>query len=107
MVNESACDCSASRMPVAGLWVYRDWHRILPGSIGVYAAQLRGRGDRLAEPSFLDLPTLIESLTEAIKSCLDEPFAFFGHSMGHSSPLNYPQIEALHDLTLEALKGLS
>lgn len=65
-----------------GALVYRDWHRILPGSIGVYAAQLPGRGDRLAEPLFRDLPALIEPLTEAIKPYLDKPFAFFGHSMG-------------------------
>lgn len=65
-----------------GALVYRGWHRILPGSIGVYAAQLPGRGDRLAEPPFLDLPALIEPLTEAIKPYLDKPFAFFGHSMG-------------------------
>ena len=65
-----------------GALVYRDWHRILPANIGVYAAQLPGRGDRLAEPPFLDLPALIESLTEAVQSDLDKPFAFFGHSMG-------------------------
>jgi medium-chain acyl-[acyl-carrier-protein] hydrolase len=65
-----------------GASVYRDWHRILPASIGVYAAQPPGRGDRVAEPLFLDLPALIEPLTEAIKSYLDKPFAFFGHSMG-------------------------
>jgi surfactin synthase thioesterase subunit len=62
--------------------VYRDWHRILPRSIGVYSIQLPGRGDRLAEPPFLDLLALIEPLTEAIKPYLDRPFAFFGHSMG-------------------------
>src|SRR6185369_17478936 len=65
-----------------GALVYRDWHRFLPGSIGVYSAQLPGRGDRLAEPPFLELPALIEPLTEAIMPYLDKPFAFFGHSMG-------------------------
>src|SRR5215468_1525465 len=65
-----------------GAFIYRDWHRILPASIGVYAAQLPGRGDRLAEAPYLDLPALIEPLTEAIRSHLDKPFAFFGHSMG-------------------------
>lgn len=65
-----------------GALIYRDWHRILPRSIGVYAAQLPGRGDRLAEPPFLDLPTLIGPLTEAIEPHLEKPFAFFGHSMG-------------------------
>jgi surfactin synthase thioesterase subunit len=65
-----------------GALVYRDWHRIFPASIGVYAAQLPGRGDRLAEAPYIDLPALIEPLTEAIRSHLDKPFAFFGHSMG-------------------------
>ncbi len=36
----------------------------------------------MAEPPFVDLPALIEPLTEAIKPYLDKPFAFFGHSMG-------------------------
>ena len=62
--------------------VYRNWHTFLPESIGVYAAQLPGRGDRLTEPPFLDLPVLIDPLAEAIKPYLDKPFAFFGHSMG-------------------------
>ena len=65
-----------------GALVYRDWHRFLPESIGVYAAQFPGRGDRLSEPPLRDLPALIEPLTEAIKPYLDKPFAFFGHSMG-------------------------
>lgn len=65
-----------------GALVYRNWHRFLPGSIGIYAAQLPGRGDRLAEPPFVDLPALIEPLIEAIKPYLDKPFALFGHSMG-------------------------
>lgn len=65
-----------------GALIYRDWHRFLPLSIGVYAAQLPGRGYRIAEPPLIALAALIEPMAEAIRPYLDRPFAFFGHSMG-------------------------
>lgn len=70
--------------PYAGgsAMVYRDWSRFLPTSIEVVSVELPGRGSRLREPAFSDLPPLIDALVPAISSLLDLPFAFFGHSMG-------------------------
>lgn len=70
--------------PYAGgsAMVYRDWSRMLPTSIEVISVELPGRGGRLREPPFSDLPTLIDALVPPISSLLDLPFGFFGHSMG-------------------------
>jgi medium-chain acyl-[acyl-carrier-protein] hydrolase len=50
--------------------------------VEVCAVQLPGRGNRLREPPFTDLDTLVRTLAEALLPYLDQPFAFFGHSMG-------------------------
>jgi medium-chain acyl-[acyl-carrier-protein] hydrolase len=62
--------------------IYRSWSKRLPTSVEVCAVQLPGRGNRLREPPFTDLHTLVRALAEALLSYLDKPFAFFGHSMG-------------------------
>lgn len=61
---------------------YRQWQSQLPSHIKVYPVQLPGRGMRMQEPSFHDLPTLITDLAEEISPYLDRPFFLFGHSMG-------------------------
>jgi medium-chain acyl-[acyl-carrier-protein] hydrolase len=62
--------------------IYRAWPQRLPPSVEVCAVQLPGRGNRLREPPFTDLDTLVRALAEALLPYLDQPFAFFGHSMG-------------------------
>jgi len=44
--------------------------------------QLPGREDRLGEPPFSRLTSLIETLSYILQPYLDVPYAFFGHSMG-------------------------
>jgi len=44
--------------------------------------QLPGRGSRLREQPFTNIPYLVQTLTPILLSYLDRPFAFFGHSMG-------------------------
>jgi medium-chain acyl-[acyl-carrier-protein] hydrolase len=62
--------------------IFRSWPQRLPPSVEVCAVQLPGRGSRLREPPFTDLDTLLRALAEALLPYLDQPFAFFGHSMG-------------------------
>jgi medium-chain acyl-[acyl-carrier-protein] hydrolase len=50
--------------------------------VEVCAIQLPGREYRIGEAAYKRMPSLLESLTEAITPYLDRPFAFFGHSMG-------------------------
>lgn len=62
--------------------IYRDWADHLPSTVQVLPVELPGRGARLKEPLFVNMPDLIGALTGAILPFLDTPFAFFGHSMG-------------------------
>eukprot|EP01012_Entosiphon_sulcatum_P057032 TRINITY_DN80749_c0_g1_i1.p1 TRINITY_DN80749_c0_g1~~TRINITY_DN80749_c0_g1_i1.p1 ORF type:complete len:336 (-),score=55.77 TRINITY_DN80749_c0_g1_i1:55-1035(-) len=50
--------------------------------LDVYTVQLPGRGQRLSEPNFESMETLIPSLVEAILPVLNCPFALLGYSMG-------------------------
>ncbi len=65
-----------------GAQIYQQWPDLLPPTFEVWAVNLPGRGKRLIEPSFPDLPSLVAALTEAFRPLLDKPFALFGHSMG-------------------------
>ena len=65
-----------------GASVFRGWADGLPGSVEVRPVQLPGRETRFGEPAFTRLPPLVEALAEALRPCLDRPFAFFGHSLG-------------------------
>ena len=53
-----------------------------PDGIALCPACLPGRESRLAEAPFVRMAPLIEALAGAIDPYLDQPFAFFGHSMG-------------------------
>lgn len=65
-----------------GARIYRRWHESLPEAVEIFALQLPGRGNRLAEPLFSSLAPLLEAVAQALIPYLDKPFAFFGHSMG-------------------------
>lgn len=54
--------------------------RDLP-NVELHAIQLPGRGTRLREDSFTRMRDMVERIVEEV-SFGDEPFAFFGHSLG-------------------------
>ena len=66
----------------ANATVYRSWPQKLPADIEVVAIQLPGRGSRTHEQPLSKLSELVELLGSALAGSLNEPFAFFGHSMG-------------------------
>lgn len=70
--------------PYAGatVQIFRHWPVNLPANVAVYALQLPGRGGRLKEPPFSDLPPLVAAAAPSITPYLDRPFALYGHSMG-------------------------
>lgn len=70
--------------PYAGgnAMVYRTWAQKLPANVEVVGVQLPGRGSRTHEPPLSRLSDLVELLGSALAGSLNEPFAFFGHSMG-------------------------
>jgi medium-chain acyl-[acyl-carrier-protein] hydrolase len=65
-----------------GAAAFRTWPQALPPELEVCAIQLPGRANRLREPAFTSVPSLVEALTAQLEPYLTLPFAFFGHSMG-------------------------
>lgn len=65
-----------------GASIFRNWSKNLPPQIEVCPVQLPGRENRLLEAPFSGMPSLIESLSQALLPYLDMPYALFGHSMG-------------------------
>ena len=61
---------------------FRAWPDAFPSHIQVLPVQLPGRGERLAEPGFKQLPDMIQTLGPALLPHFNKPFVFFGHSMG-------------------------
>ena len=62
--------------------IFRAWPQLLPASVEVCPVQLPGRGNRIREPAFTNLLSLVETFAEVVRLHLDRPFAIFGHSMG-------------------------
>ncbi|MFC9324666.1 thioesterase II family protein [Kitasatospora sp. NPDC057015] len=78
---------------------FGDWQRELGPDVTVLPVQLPGRERRAAEPRFTDMAALVADLDENLDPLLDEPFAFYGHSMG--------AIVAYHLTRLRAARGRS
>jgi len=62
--------------------LYRGWAANLPAEVQVCPVQLPGREQRLREPAYTDLKALVAELARVLRPYLNQPFAFFGHSMG-------------------------
>jgi medium-chain acyl-[acyl-carrier-protein] hydrolase len=54
----------------------------LPDNLEAQIAHYPGRGSRHNEPPVKTLTNLVEELFQAIQPLLDNPYIFFGHSMG-------------------------
>ncbi len=61
---------------------YRDWCVAVAETTEIIPVRLPGRGMRLYEPVFSEMPALVEAVHDGISTHLDLPFAFVGHSMG-------------------------
>ena len=67
----------------AGASTYVQWAGALRDRpVEVFAVQLPGRENRLAETAFTRIAPLVAALTDAIEPLLDIPYSIFGHSMG-------------------------
>jgi amino acid adenylation domain-containing protein len=62
--------------------IFRNWANHLPEDIEVIALRLPGRDSRIKEKAYSDWSELLDALEDALLSCIDIPFAFFGHSFG-------------------------
>jgi medium-chain acyl-[acyl-carrier-protein] hydrolase len=63
---------------------FRAWPEKLMrgGNVEVCPLHLPGRGARMSETAHTRLPSLVEAIAAGIRPFLDQPYAFFGHSMG-------------------------
>jgi medium-chain acyl-[acyl-carrier-protein] hydrolase len=64
-----------------GASTYFPWAQELPNTVELLAVQLPGREQRLHEPPFDRLSALVPLAAAAVRH-LQNPYAFFGHSMG-------------------------
>jgi medium-chain acyl-[acyl-carrier-protein] hydrolase len=62
--------------------MYREWSRLVRPAVEPIAVQLPGRADRFLEPPYAHMTPLVDKLTAVIRPVLDQPFAFYGTSMG-------------------------
>ncbi|MGX1887242.1 thioesterase II family protein [Streptomyces sp. NPDC055287] len=65
-----------------GALAYRLWAQSLAPDIEVVAIRLPGRESRFREMPFTSLDDLVPALVKDLAPLLDEPHAWFGHSMG-------------------------
>ena len=62
--------------------LFRHWSAQLPTWVEVVAVQLPGRDGRRQEPLYTSVAALVSDLSKQLIPILDQPFAFFGHSLG-------------------------
>lgn len=61
---------------------FHAWSKYVPDVIDWFAVELPGHGVRLNEPLYNRMTPLVEKIAAVIYPLLEQPFAFFGHSMG-------------------------
>ncbi|WP_406379390.1 thioesterase II family protein [Streptomyces sp. NBC_01618] len=66
----------------AGAMTFARWRQRLGPQVRVLPVRLPGRETRLREARITDGNRLMRELAEALGSLLDQPHAFYGHSMG-------------------------
>ena len=71
-------------LPYAGgsAFSFHNWSEHLPSTIEVCPIELPGRGMRIKESTFTQMPLLVEELAQSLLPYLDKSFVFLGHSLG-------------------------
>jgi myxalamid-type polyketide synthase MxaE and MxaD len=62
--------------------LFSGWEDLLGNQFEVVAIELPGRGKNLYSEKSLQLPELVIQLKKELRTHLDKPYLFFGHSMG-------------------------
>ena len=65
-----------------GASLFYPWRAEVPSWIELIAVQLPGREGRIDEPALARLDQMVAALLPEIATLPDQPYAFFGHSMG-------------------------
>lgn len=63
--------------------IFNKWKQYLDDRIELIPIELAGRGKRIHEPLYSDVPAVIHDVYEIVGKIINgDPFALFGHSMG-------------------------
>ncbi len=81
----------------AGASIFCPWMAQLAPDIEVISVQLPGRENRLSEPPFTDISSLMETLSYHLLPYCDRPFALFGHSVGALVAFEFARYLRRHD----------
>lgn len=65
-----------------GPQAFREWARLLPDHIELWALSLPGRSSRLQDPLMTTMAELAPFVMDVLRDYFDKPFVFFGHSVG-------------------------
>ncbi len=65
-----------------GASAFQAWPRYLPDWIEVVSCHLPGHEERLREAPHLHIDQLLDAIVPEMRPLLNQPFAFFGHSLG-------------------------
>lgn len=65
-----------------GASFFHPWAAAIPPGLELWAVQLPGREDRLADPPLTDLLLAARRVAAALQWLVDRPYVIFGHSMG-------------------------
>ena len=65
-----------------GARTFQGWHRGLPDEVEVCVFQPPGREERLDDAPHMGFADLLDEAVGALRSRLDRPFCFYGHSLG-------------------------
>jgi medium-chain acyl-[acyl-carrier-protein] hydrolase len=62
--------------------VFRSWQRRMPPEVDLCLVHLPGRGRRVGEQPFTCMKALVNAVADQISYEIQQPYAFYGHSMG-------------------------
>jgi medium-chain acyl-[acyl-carrier-protein] hydrolase len=65
-----------------GCSAYFPWVNEITPEIEICPVQLPGREERFRETPFTHMEELVKTVAQALEPYLDQPFAFYGHSLG-------------------------
>jgi surfactin synthase thioesterase subunit len=84
ILPDAAVRCRVFCFPHAGgsAAAYQPLRALSPRWLEFLPVELPGRGARFTEPPFSRMEPLVGALQDMLRPVLDQPFAFFGHSMG-------------------------
>jgi surfactin synthase thioesterase subunit len=70
--------------PFAGgsIYSYTKYKEVAPSNLKLIPLELPGRGRRITQPLLTNADAMVDDLLKQIKPMLNEPYAFYGHSMG-------------------------